>query len=94
MSDDMKRRGMENRTEGAIDEATGRIRDAAGGLTGDTSQQMQVSSPHCASAGFVPGRLSVEASARHHALPQTSTGLCLLSGILPRRGRNGLGESR
>jgi len=38
---DLNRKANKNRTEGVIDEATGRIRSAAGELTGDESQQLK-----------------------------------------------------
>lgn len=38
---DIRTRGDENRVEGAIDDAKGRIKDAVGGLTGDNSLQAE-----------------------------------------------------
>ena len=39
--DDMDRDGIENQIKGAGKEAEGKIRNAAGGLTGDTSEQIR-----------------------------------------------------
>lgn len=38
---ELERRGMENRTDGAIDRIKGRVKDAAGGLTGDSGLQAE-----------------------------------------------------
>ena len=38
---DMHRDGLENRTEGTMDEMKGKTRNAVGGATGDTSQQLE-----------------------------------------------------
>jgi uncharacterized protein YjbJ (UPF0337 family) len=39
--DDLVRRGNENKTEGKVDDIKGRVKDAAGGLTGDSSLQAE-----------------------------------------------------
>lgn len=39
--DDLLRRGTENRAEGKVDDLKGRLKDAAGGLTGDNSLQAE-----------------------------------------------------
>ena len=41
MSDDLKREGFEDRVKGTAKEGEGRIRDAVGGLTGDSSEQLK-----------------------------------------------------
>lgn len=38
---DLSRRGAENSAEGNLDEMKGRVKDAAGGLTGDESLQAE-----------------------------------------------------
>ncbi len=38
---DLHQKGTENRVEGTIDEVKGRARNALGGLTGDTSEQVK-----------------------------------------------------
>jgi len=38
---DLRQKGDENRVEGAIDDVKGRVKDAAGGLTGDSSLQAE-----------------------------------------------------
>jgi uncharacterized protein YjbJ (UPF0337 family) len=38
---DIGTKGDENRVEGAIDDVKGRVKDAAGGLTGDSSLQAE-----------------------------------------------------
>lgn len=39
--DDLVRRGTENKAEGKVDDIKGRVKDAAGGLTGDSSLQAE-----------------------------------------------------
>lgn len=39
--DDLFKRGTENRAEGKMDDIKGRVKDAAGGLTGDNSLQAE-----------------------------------------------------
>ena len=41
MSDDIRREGAEDQIKGTFKEGEGRIRDAVGGLTGDTSEQLK-----------------------------------------------------
>jgi uncharacterized protein YjbJ (UPF0337 family) len=41
MADDLGRDGLENRVKGTLKEGEGRVRDAIGGLTGDTSEQLK-----------------------------------------------------
>jgi uncharacterized protein YjbJ (UPF0337 family) len=41
MSDDLTRDGLKNQGEGLGDQVKGRIRNAVGGLTGDTSEQLK-----------------------------------------------------
>ena len=41
MSDDLKREGIEDRVKGTVKEGEGRVRNAVGGLTGDTSEQIK-----------------------------------------------------
>jgi len=41
MSDDLKREGLEDRIKGTVKEGEGHVRDAVGGLTGDTSEQLK-----------------------------------------------------
>lgn len=41
MSDDLKKDGIEDRIKGTAKEGEGRIRNAVGGLTGDTSEQIK-----------------------------------------------------
>ena len=41
MADDLGRDGLENQVKGAAKEAGGKLRNAAGGLTGDTSEQLK-----------------------------------------------------
>ena len=41
MADDLGRDGLENTGKGLGKEAEGRIRNAIGGLTGDTSEQLK-----------------------------------------------------
>jgi len=41
MSDDLDRDGMENQVKGTAKQAEGKIRNAVGGLTGDTSEQLK-----------------------------------------------------
>lgn len=41
MADDLHRDGLENQTKGLGKEAEGKIRNAVGGLTGDTSEQVK-----------------------------------------------------
>lgn len=38
---DLTQRGAENSAEGAVDNLKGKLKDAAGGLTGDTSLQAE-----------------------------------------------------
>ena len=40
MADDLESRGLENQAKGAAKEAGGKIRNAVGDLTGDTSEQL------------------------------------------------------
>ena len=41
MSDDLDRDGKENQVKGAAKQVKGRIQNAVGGITGDTSQQIK-----------------------------------------------------
>ena len=41
MADDLGRDGLENQVKGAAKEVGGKLRNAAGGLTGDTSEQLK-----------------------------------------------------
>lgn len=41
MADDLNRDGLENRVKGLGKEAQGKVRNAVGGLTGDTSEQLK-----------------------------------------------------
>lgn len=41
MADELDRDGVENQVKGAGKEAEGRIRNAVGGATGDTSEQLK-----------------------------------------------------
>lgn len=41
MSDDLTRDGLKNQGEGLVDEAKGKTRNAVGGITGDTSEQIK-----------------------------------------------------
>ena len=41
MADDLGRDGAENQIKGTFKEGEGRVRDAVGGLTGDTSEQLK-----------------------------------------------------
>ena len=41
MADDLEREGLKDQLKGTIKEGEGRLRDAAGGLTGDTSEQLK-----------------------------------------------------
>ncbi len=41
MSDDLNRDGVENQIKGAGKELEGKVRNAVGGLTGDTSEQLK-----------------------------------------------------
>ncbi|GAC1686845.1 MAG: hypothetical protein NVS9B3_05330 [Gemmatimonadaceae bacterium] len=41
MADDMTNDGIENKVKGAAKEVGGKIRNAVGGLTGDTSEQIK-----------------------------------------------------
>lgn len=41
MADELDREGAEDRLKGTLKEGEGRIRDAVGGLTGDTSEQLK-----------------------------------------------------
>jgi uncharacterized protein YjbJ (UPF0337 family) len=38
---DLRQKGDENRVEGAVDDLKGRVKDAAGGLTGDSKLQAE-----------------------------------------------------
>ena len=39
MADDLERDGMENQVKGTFKEGEGKLRNAVGGLTGDSSEQ-------------------------------------------------------
>jgi uncharacterized protein YjbJ (UPF0337 family) len=41
MADDMNRKGLKNQVKGAVKEGEGRVRNAVGGLTSDTSEQLK-----------------------------------------------------
>jgi uncharacterized protein YjbJ (UPF0337 family) len=41
MADDLGRDGLENQAKGAAKEVGGKVRNAVGGLTGDTSEQLK-----------------------------------------------------
>jgi uncharacterized protein YjbJ (UPF0337 family) len=41
MADDLNRDGMENQVKGTGGELKGKVRNAVGGLTGDTSEQIK-----------------------------------------------------
>ena len=41
MADDLGTDGLENQAKGAAKEVGGKLRNAAGGLTGDTSEQLK-----------------------------------------------------
>lgn len=41
MADDLGRDGLENQVKGSAKEVEGKVRNAAGGLTGDTSEQLK-----------------------------------------------------
>ena len=41
MSDDLERDGLENQVKGTIKEGEGKVRNAVGGLTGDSSEQLK-----------------------------------------------------
>lgn len=41
MSDDSRTKGLENQVKGAAKEMSGKVRNAAGGLTGNTSEQIK-----------------------------------------------------
>jgi uncharacterized protein YjbJ (UPF0337 family) len=41
MADDLGTDGLENQVKGAGKEAQGKVRNAVGGLTGDTSEQLK-----------------------------------------------------
>ena len=41
MSDDLERKGVKNEAEGFGKQVEGKIRNAAGGITGDTSEQLK-----------------------------------------------------
>ena len=41
MADDLGREGAKDQIKGSIKEGEGRVRDAVGGLTGDTSEQLK-----------------------------------------------------
>jgi uncharacterized protein YjbJ (UPF0337 family) len=41
MADDLDRDGLENQAKGAAKEVGGKLRNAAGGLSGDTSEQLR-----------------------------------------------------
>jgi uncharacterized protein YjbJ (UPF0337 family) len=41
MSDDLNRDGVENQVKGAAKQVEGKVRNAVGGLTGDTSEQLK-----------------------------------------------------
>jgi uncharacterized protein YjbJ (UPF0337 family) len=41
MADDLGKDGLENQAKGAAKEVGGKLRNAAGGLTGDTSEQLK-----------------------------------------------------
>jgi uncharacterized protein YjbJ (UPF0337 family) len=41
MADDLTSKGMKNEVKGAAKQAEGKIRNAAGGITGDSSEQIK-----------------------------------------------------
>ena len=41
MTDDLGREGAKDQVKGTIKEGEGRVRDAVGGLTGDSSEQLK-----------------------------------------------------
>jgi uncharacterized protein YjbJ (UPF0337 family) len=41
MADDLNREGKKDQVKGTFKEGEGRVRDAVGGLTGDTSEQLK-----------------------------------------------------
>jgi uncharacterized protein YjbJ (UPF0337 family) len=41
MADDLNRDGIENQVKGASKQVEGKVRNAVGGLTGDTSEQLK-----------------------------------------------------
>lgn len=41
MADDLGREGLEDQIKGTVKEGEGRLRNAVGGLTGDTSEQLK-----------------------------------------------------
>lgn len=41
MADDLTKDGIKNQGEGFLDQAKGRVRNAVGGITGDTSEQVK-----------------------------------------------------
>lgn len=41
MADDLGTEGLKNQVKGTLKEGEGRVRDAVGGLTGDTSEQLK-----------------------------------------------------
>jgi uncharacterized protein YjbJ (UPF0337 family) len=41
MADDLNTDGLENQVKGAAKQAEGKLRNAVGGLTGDTSEQLK-----------------------------------------------------
>ena len=41
MSDDLNREGLKDQVKGTVKEGEGRVRNAVGGLTGDTSEQLK-----------------------------------------------------
>ena len=41
MADDLTNRGIKNEIEGSAKQAEGKIRNAAGGITGDSSEQIK-----------------------------------------------------
>jgi uncharacterized protein YjbJ (UPF0337 family) len=41
MADDLDREGLKDQLKGTVKEGEGRMRDAVGGLTGDSSEQLK-----------------------------------------------------
>ena len=41
MADDLERDGLENQVKGTFKEGEGKLRNAVGGLTGDSSEQLK-----------------------------------------------------
>lgn len=41
MADDLDREGLKDQLKGTVKEGEGRLRDAVGGLTGDSSEQLK-----------------------------------------------------